>query len=96
MTRKELKDIVDSSLFEYQCKIKGNKNHLRYSFRPGYYTYFLVVNYSNNSIKLWCHYDWPNERIESKFDCLYVRELSREDLVNLFKMFKIHLFNINN
>jgi len=96
MTRKELKDSINNSVFEYQCKVKGNKNHLRYLFRPGDYTYFLIVNYNDNSIKLWSHFDWPNERIESKFDYLYVHELSKEDLVQLFKIFKINLLNSTN
>lgn len=91
MNRRELKDIIDASVFEYQCKVKRVKKCLRYSFRPGYYTYYLIVNYSDNSMQLWCTFDWPNARIESKFDSLYVHELSKDDLVQLFKMFKIDL-----
>ena len=56
MKRDELKDIINNSVFEYQCKIKSNKKHLRYSFRPGYYTYYLAVNYTDNSLQLWCHF----------------------------------------
>ena len=50
MTRKELKECVSELPFEYICKIKGNKNYLRYHYNKyAEYWFLLTVNYNDNS-----------------------------------------------
>ena len=88
MTRQELKETIEKLPFEYVSKIKGDKKHLRYHYdkNQGYW-FLLTVNYNDNSCSLSGHGKWPNERIETKFDYLYVYDLSQVQLINFINIF---------
>jgi hypothetical protein len=88
MNRKDLKECIQELPFEYVCKVKGNKNHLRYHYdkNEGYW-FLLIINYTENSCSLFGHGKWPNERIESKFDYLYVHDLSKQQLIDFINIF---------
>ena len=90
MNRQELKECVANLPFKYICKIKGNKNHLRYHYdKNAGYWFLLTINYNDNSCSLSGHGKWPNERIESKFDYLYVHDLSKNQLIDFINIFII-------
>ena len=88
MTRKELKETIALLPFEYICKIKGNKDHLRYHYNKNeVYWFLLTVNYKDNSCSLIGFGEWPNERIETKFDNLFVHDLNKEQFMNILNCF---------
>jgi hypothetical protein len=87
MTRKELKEFIESSGFEYQSKIKGRKSHQRHCKNHAHGWFSLIVDYNENTISLTYHGRFPNERMEPIFSYFYMHGLTKEQLQYILDIF---------